>query len=280
MTLAVFATGCYTQVAAEREDRYDNPEYGYTDSQPGYDSTVADSDRYAEEPYETVRHRAYFDYYYPSFSVGLGWYSPWYWGFGYDPFFYSSYYPWYYSSWGYPVVSPYPWYVYPGYRDPGYYGPYYSHRYGTTRTFGRTRTAGVNRGGAADFRGGRASSLTNPARSGYVPRGVSRATAPRQPRVSTGRHRIESGRSATAPRTRSYQGKPERGSSRDSYRSEPPRQRYESPRSGGTINRGGGERSSGGRSYSPPSSSSGRGGSAPAPSGNRGSSGSRGGNRR
>jgi hypothetical protein len=291
MVLSVFVTGCYTQVGTVRDDRDDNyssrdrdrSEYGYTDSQPGYDTTVADSGRYAEEPYETVRHRAYFDYYYPTFSVGFGWYGPWDWGYGYDPFFY----PWYYSSWGYPGISPYPWYVYPYYRDPGYYGPYYSHTYGGgrtyghTRTFGNTRTGGSYRAGSAVYRGGGATSLINPAGTRYAPRSNPRVAPSSQPRVSTSRRTYNSGRATSSPQGKTYRGGSTRGGTRGGYGNTPPRSRYEPPQSSGGSRSSGAGRSGGGRSYSPPSSPPSHGGSsAPPSSGGRGSSGSRGGSRR
>lgn len=284
IVVSVFVTGCYTQVAGTRDDRDDNyyssddrdhPGFGYTDSKPGYDSTVTDSGRYDEESYETARHRVYFDYYYPHFSVGMGWYSPWYWGsgfaIGYDPF----YSPWNYYSWGYPVVYPYPWYVYPQYRDPGYYGPYYSHnRFGGTRTFGNTRTGGNYRGGSAVYRGGGAPSITIPAGTRYAPRSEPRIAPRQQTGISPGRRSNESGRSGTTPPGRGYRSGSTRGGTREGYRNEPPRTRYDAPSRSGGSNRGGGDRS-GGRSYSPSPAPPSHGGGAPPSSGSRGSSGSR-----
>jgi hypothetical protein len=102
----VMLAGCYTQMGAVRDDRdegYARQDDVYQDNatqeQVGVvtDSTEQESGAYDDDEYESARSRFYYDYYYPSFTIGLGYYSWWrpWWGWGsgyYDPYYYGSYY--------------------------------------------------------------------------------------------------------------------------------------------------------------------------------------------
>lgn len=295
--LGLLAPGCYTQLGSVSDDQQENAvdeeQYAYNDSTSAQD-------------YENARKQFYYDYYYPSVMVGVG-FSPWYGGF-YSPYGYGYYSPW---------VDP--WYgwcgsTYPGYYGYGYgywghpywgYGSYYGHGgayypggsgggyvaagsspYGGTRTFGSTRSSGSTRGTEVLPIGARSSTPVGKTGSGQLP------TA----RVSTGR-RGQDGERQSVAGTRSGAQRPGGTSSkRENSRSDAPRwyprpsgsdqsargtspmapaQGFGSP--GRESGRGSNDRSGGGASYSPPPSSS--------PSGNSGggaqtNTGSRGGNHR
>ena len=138
--IASFLGGCYTQVAMRDRDKdrnyaeqKNNSAYRAEDqyeavSDTNYyldnDSTYYDSDEdegiannyyFDGFPY----HRRYYSYYYPSFSVGIGF------GNYYDPFWYPTVWndPYYYWSW---CATPYLYYPYYPYAySSWYYGDYY-----------------------------------------------------------------------------------------------------------------------------------------------------------
>lgn len=295
LVLGFIAGGCYTQLGSVRddpqEDAVDEEQYAYDDS-----TTVDD--------YENVRRQFYYDYYYPSVMVGIGFGSPWYGG------FHSPY--GYYSPW----VDP--WYGWCGSTYPGYYGywdnpfrgygTYYGHAgtyragnggyvvrgsgtTGGTRTIGSTRSSGSTLGTGALPTGVRSNTPVGKTGSVQLPTGS----------VSTGR-RGQSGERQSVTGTRTGTGA---SGKKETPRSQAPRsnprpntsdrpERVSSPVAppqgasspGRESGRGGNDRSGGGSSYSPPSPSpSSPPPSSPPPSGNTGgkapaNTGSRGGDRR
>ena len=154
--LAIFASGCYTQLATTRDEDQTSDRSSYEASR-SYDDADTVAARGISDFDEDVRgqYRAGFDFYYP---------SAWYWGAGFygDPI---------YNLYGYPGYYGYP-YNYYGYGYPGYYGygnygifnPYYGYSgypfvtYAATgsrrnqtrdagyRRSGLTRNAGYSRG--------------------------------------------------------------------------------------------------------------------------------------
>jgi hypothetical protein len=165
LMMAVFMTGCYTQIGSVRDGYSSYNEY------PDSDTTVASpssQDRYYgydDNFYGTnsfSRYR-YFSYYYPTYYWNwsydpwndYGWYNPWY-GTSFNPW-YNSWYSPYNGGWG----------GYYSYNDPwhwsGGHGTYYNSPNSTT---GR-RPFGQGRGRADDtrpFDNGR-----NTVRSGSLP---------------------------------------------------------------------------------------------------------------
>ncbi len=268
---ALALSGCYTQVGSMREDREGDYSYRDEDRSAVTDSTEEQPGEYNDNDYEYDRGRFYFDYYYPSYTFGLGfygsWWSPWWaWGTWYnDPFLYGPYY----NNWG--------WGWYPGYV-PGWWYPRYGGYYGTypyggrTRTFGNSRMVGTTRGGMYDPPGGGVLSggtRTSPGavgRSGVTTRRPQpgRPSARPSSRVSPGRR--SDGR-FVPPSSSGTVNRGSRGEGRRSYtqpRSAP------APRNEGRSS--GGRTYGGGRSYSPPSSHS-----SPPPSRGGSGGGSRGG---
>ncbi len=267
--VAVLAlSGCYTQVGPVRGDRdYD---YGYRDQDQGAvtDTTYEQPGDSSDYDYQNDRGRFYFDYYYPSFTFGLGYYDSWWrpwWAWGswyYDPFYYGSYYsPW---GWGYGGYTPGWWYPHYGAYGPRYYG--YA---GRTRTFGNSRMVGATRGvynnpGGGVMPGGIRSSAGGGSRTGVTTRRAPAAGPSARPstRVAPGRRSDFNGR-YVPPGSSGSVNRGSRGEGRRQY-AQP---RYApAPRSEGR---------SGGRSYSPAPSAPSH--SAPPPSRGGGGGGSRGG---
>jgi hypothetical protein len=163
IVLAMAVSGCYTQFGATREETYaEEPEYEM------YEDSAAYAEEYTEEEYQEARERFYFDYYYPSFSIGVGFGGPWYGGWSYayyDPYWWGP--GWFYSPFWYPWCWYPAHYYYPVYYD--YYAPVYAWRspshpvYGPgigdvqtrTRGFGNTRTGGGGRDFGGTSRDGR-----------------------------------------------------------------------------------------------------------------------------
>jgi len=280
--------GCYTQVGTVRsEDRA-----VYLESQ---ESSSENAEEYVEEPsgentyfeengYPGSRYG--FDYYYPTISIGFGYYDPWYWRQSfwysyYDPFWCGTYYPAYYAGW-YP---PY------GFYYPPYYGGYrytYSggHGRGTTRTVGYTRGSGSTRGDNGTISRGNSSS----GRSAALPTGVrsgsggSNRTKEATPKVSTSRRKSDAGNRGGSRSGESVRG----GSTRSggSRQATSPRVRREAapkpapaPREDRGTQRGDAGKS-GGRSYTPPPSPPAQSSSPPPQSAPPTNTGARGGNRR
>jgi hypothetical protein len=275
LVAALALSGCYTEVGSVRGERDEDYAYHPEDQGVVPDTTMEESGNYTDNEYDRDRSRFYFDYYYPSFTFGLGYYSWWrpWWSWGswyYDPFYY---YGGYYAPWG--------WGGYPGYV-PGWWYPHYDGRfalspgyYGRSRTFGNSRTVGMTRGTFTPSGGimyGRVRSSSSTGGRTGVTSGRSQTGSPSarpSTRVSPGR-RSQSSSRYVAP---SYGGTVNRGNRGQA------RREYVQPRSGSAQRRegrSGGNRSSGssGRSYSPPASM-GSSHSSPAPSG--GGGGSRGG---
>ena len=159
LVIAITISGCYTQFGATQEETYvEEPEY------EAYDDSIA----YAEEGYEEAREQFYFEYYYPTISVGFGIGYPYYYGW---PYYYYDPYWWgpgcWFPSYWYPSCAfyGYPFYpVYPGYSYSSYpiYSPGVAAVHTTTRNFGNTRTTGGNRGGGGGTRGGRSTGTVVP----------------------------------------------------------------------------------------------------------------------
>jgi hypothetical protein len=294
VVLGLLTAGCYTQFGSVQDDRSEGAvgqeQYAYGDS-----TTVDD--------YEYARRQFYYDYYYPSAMIGLGFGWPWYGGhyspYGYyspwvDPWYgwCGSTYPGYYGYWGNPYWGYGSYYGHGGayYPGGGGYIAAGSTPYGATRTFGSTRSSGSTRGTEVLPIGARSSTPVAKTGSGQLPPG----------RVSTGRRGQDGERqSVTGTRSGGQRPRSTAGNTsgrKESSRSEAPRwyprpsvsegshvsPPVMAPQGGGSAGResgrGGSERSGGGSTYSPPSSS-------PPPSGNSGGSasantGSRGGNHR
>lgn len=148
--------GCYTQLGTVHDER----DYAYQSEEEEY----AEQDTISEEEYNQARERFYesaYDSYYPGWSYGLVFGSPWYWRYNswyyYDPYIYD---PWGWCGTGYPAYYyPYHHWYHPlplyGYRPSTVYGPSYrggsgyvtrdGGPHGTTRTFGSTRSGGAVR---------------------------------------------------------------------------------------------------------------------------------------
>jgi hypothetical protein len=226
--LAIFASGCYTQLATTRDE-------DQTSDRPGYEASRSynDADTVAARGIsdfdEDVRgqYRAGFDFYYP---------SAWYWGAGFygDPIYNLYGYPGYY---GYPYN--YYGYGYPGYGyGYGYYGgfnPYYGYngypfvtyapggtRYSQTRNAGYRRS-GLNRtdGYSGGLRASVSSSLgVSPAsRRSSSPGGTTVAPANRRSGTQINRGTARSSVSGSPSRARSFAAPS--GSSTPSARSTP-----------------------------------------------------------
>lgn len=283
-TAMVAFSGCYTQVGGVLDDRYASDQYveEEVEQEGEYDSTYTDDREDYGADWEYWRPHTYFDYYYPSFTFGFGYYSPWYmnrwssWRYGYYDPFYSD--PW---GWG----------VYGGGYAPGWWYPHNSGyvsgrtRQNVTRTFGNTRAFGSSRG---TVRG-----TVSTTGSGYMRPGDGTLIQGRtsgRPSGTTGRSGVTTGRQgsqsrssegrSSAPVRRVAPGSRKSGESRQAPAYTPPPRR--DGNSGGREPSGGGRESSGGgRSYSPPpsSGSSGSSGSAPDRSGGRSSGGESGGSR-
>lgn len=278
LVAALALSGCYTEVGSVRGERDEDYAYHPEDRGVVPDTTIEESGNYTDNDYDRDRSRFYFDYYYPSFTFGWGYYSWWrpWWSWGswyYDPFYYSGGYN---TPWG--------WGGYPGYV-PGWWYPHYDGRYafssgyyGKSRTFGNSRTVGMNRGaynppsGGIMYGGARSSSRTG-SRTGVTSGRSQTGSSSARPstRVSPGR-RSQSSNRYVAPSDLGRINRGNRGEARREYtqpRSAP------APRGEG---RSGGNRSSGGggRSYSPPAST-GSSHSSPAPSGGGSRGGSSGG---
>jgi hypothetical protein len=273
---SLFLIGCYTQVAVQEE-----PRYGY--SYPDQDRSAYTDTTNTGDDYDGARRRFYYEYY-PTVAVGFGvgswYYNPWY----YDPWYYGAWPgPYYYGGWygaGY-----YPGY-YPGYCTPYHYGVYY----GTTRTFGNTRTIGTGRGAVGTTRvgGGYNSNMyrSGGARSGGSGTGTGYRTQAKpltgqsssSQRISAGRRGSDGARiAAPSSRQRLQSASPGRLSSgRDRERSRDNGYRMTAP---SPRNEGSGS----GRTYSPapsrPSAPPSSGGGSRS-SGGGGGGGSRGGSRR
>jgi hypothetical protein len=219
--LALFLSGCYTQVGMTRDERRAEPnQYSYSDV-PNDTGTYTgnDSGNYAEqepgqyydnEYWDSPRSRVGFDYYYPStywpsYAFAAAYANPW----GYNSY-------WAYDPWwcGVPYVA-YPFYA-PGY---GYrYNHYYNHGYGSGygygyggsvrrngfRSFGSTRGSGgstvntnnvppnLDRGAAVPSgrldASSRPSGRTNiPSMSGNTRSGASQPGNPNSARVNVNR---------------------------------------------------------------------------------------------
>jgi hypothetical protein len=252
-SLALFLTGCYTQLATVREDVEERYSYRSDNRTVEDDDTArAQSDcATCDADFYRPRYRIGFRYYYPSYSsFSFSTYNPWYydpWLCSYDPWicgtpfvgrpywynwywagYYGGYYPGYYTSY-YPY-----WY----YRSPFYYPGVVVLSEGSTRT----RDSGYRRTGGAT-------------------------------RADDGYGRIGTSGSSFAPPAAS---RTVSGGSRDAGATRSVGSGVESSRGSGRV-RDGGEAvgtsrgtSTGGRSYSPPSRS-GEGSSGSAPS-SRGSS--------
>jgi hypothetical protein len=164
LVIALTVSGCYTQFGATQEETYaEEPEY------EAYDDSTA----YVEEGYEEARERFYFDYYYPTVSVGFGIGYPYYYGWSdyyYDPYWWGPgcWFPsyWYPSCafYGYPFYRGYHYPVYPGYGYPSHpiYSPGIAAVHTRTRNFGNTRTTGGTRGGGGGTRGSRSTGTVVP----------------------------------------------------------------------------------------------------------------------
>ena len=293
VVLGILASGCYTQFGSVQDDSQDD---GLAEEQYAYDDSTAAAE------YENARRQFYYDNYYPSVMVGVGFGSPWYGGL-YHPYGYGYYSPWadpwygwcgsvypaYYAYWHNPYWGYSPYYGHGGvyYGDNGGYVDHGSTPYGATRTFGSTRTPGSTRSSEVLPIGARSSTPVrktsgSPPPAGGVTTGRRGQAGERQsvagtrsggqrPGSTPGRREVSR---SEAPRwypRPSVSEKPERGASAMA-----PAQGFGSP--GRESGRGGNDRSGGGSTYSPPAS-------APPPSGNSGgnasaNTGSRGGNHR
>jgi hypothetical protein len=142
---ALFLAGCYTQVAVKETGRsyagdYDDRYYGDEEYYDEYsDTAYYESDSRVEINNYYIGSgpmysRYYWGGYYPSFYVGIGWGSSYF----YDPWCIN---PWWYGC----MVTPYPiynpwFYSYGGYYGYPYYGyPYYGGWYGSGTTRYRER---------------------------------------------------------------------------------------------------------------------------------------------
>lgn len=131
--LALLFTGCYTQVALEKDYRSSDSDYYYSDSEnqnnedytyeESYSDTLYDKEgnEYHYHFYGYPFYRKYYWGYYPSVSILIGIGNPWYY---YDPWYWD---PWFCDPW-YPAIVYYPvYYWYPGYWYPRYYGNYWTY---------------------------------------------------------------------------------------------------------------------------------------------------------
>jgi hypothetical protein len=133
--VALLFTGCYTQVALEKNDRSNDKDYYYSDSEnqsnddysyeESYSDTLYDKEgnEYHYHFYGYPFYRKYYWGYYPSVSILIGVGNPWY---CYDPWYWD---PWICGTWHPTIV------YYPGYWHPGYFWvPWYRGNYWTYYT--------------------------------------------------------------------------------------------------------------------------------------------------
>lgn len=130
--MAILFTGCYTQVALDRNESSTDSENYYSQSddqgndytsEETYSDTLYDREgnEYHYHFYGYPFYRKYYWGYYPSISISIGIGTPWWY---YDPWYWD---PWFCDPW-YPVVVYYPSYWYPGYWwYPRYYGSYWTY---------------------------------------------------------------------------------------------------------------------------------------------------------
>src|SRR5512147_2502872 len=120
VSAAVAFSGCYTQVGGVYDDRYDPDSYvedrNQNQQEEAYDdSTYVEGEEGYGTDWEYWRPHTYFDYYYPSFTFGFGYYSPYYWN-SWNSWRYGYYDPFYSDPWG--------WGLYGGGYAPGWWYPH------------------------------------------------------------------------------------------------------------------------------------------------------------
>ncbi len=125
--LALFLSGCYTQLAIEerRTEKYDSyetqgDEYVGTDT-VYYDEETQGDDQVINNYYVLPGYRKYLSHYYPSTTIVVGT------GYYFDYWLWDTWYPhwWYCDPW-YPPVAYYPfWYYHPNYYGYGWYSDNY-----------------------------------------------------------------------------------------------------------------------------------------------------------
>ena len=185
--------------------------------------------------------------------------SPWYIGYHYDPFYWDWYWgydPYWYGSYYYGWHRPY--WGYYGYYDPwwhnswGYYGGYYGRHYrGYTPSGHVSRRPGFTGRSGGDYRGGRSSSGTSgrSSRSGSYSTSGRSANSSGRSSTSVGRSSTSTGRSSSSVgRSSSSTGRSYSGSSTTRSSSSSSSSRSYSGSSGGGYSGGGfsGGRSGGG----------------------------------
>ncbi|MBI5663223.1 MULTISPECIES: hypothetical protein [Ignavibacterium] len=132
--VALLLTGCYTQIALDKDKSSTDSEYYYSQSEDQSNDDYVSEETYSDTLYDKEGneyhyhfygypiYRKYYWGYYPSLHISIAIGNPWWY---YDPWYWD---PWFCDPW-YPIVSYFPPYWYTDYFwYPRYYGTYWTYR--------------------------------------------------------------------------------------------------------------------------------------------------------